>query len=242
MSEPFLYFKYREINNYSLDSLVRGTLYFAAPEELNDPFDCKLDIEKSILHAKTKLNSEQKRNLDRLLNYKKSHEVMQKSIGKIGVCSFSLDTKNVLMWSHYSNNHKGMTILYRFPEEYLNDEDYFLGNSEVKYENDPLTKWFINNAVKSEINSREYLFKLAIIILTSKNPKWYYEKEARIIRKESGIFSIKKEFIIQICFGLNTSQEDIELIREIVSHYNHKVTLCRVIRTESDFGIDIQEM
>ena len=114
-----LYFKYRDINKYSLDSLVKGSLYFASPEALNDPFDCKLDIQKSLLLAIKKLNSEQNRKLVDLVKDEQFYEKIQKAISRIGVCSFSLDTKNVLMWSHYSNNHKGMTILYRFPEEYL---------------------------------------------------------------------------------------------------------------------------
>ena len=37
-------FKYRAINDYSLDCLRNGRLYCAAPDSFNDPFDCKLGI------------------------------------------------------------------------------------------------------------------------------------------------------------------------------------------------------
>lgn len=241
MSE-YRFFKYRDINKYSLDSLVRGVLYFAPPAKLNDPFDCKLDIKKSILHAASKLKNEAAGNLIAFAEDEKLYENIRDDISRIGICSFSLDTKNVLMWSHYSNNHRGMTILYEFPEKYLNDKDLFIGITNVSYEEDSLTSWFMSIAEKTDMSTKDYILELAQVVLTSKNPEWEYEKEVRIIRPEPGIFEIENEFIKQICFGLHTPEEDIELVREIVSHYDHEVTLCKVIRTQSDFGIDLQEI
>ena len=46
----YQYFKFRVINKYLLESLMQGALYFASPEELNDPFDCNLDIKKAIIN------------------------------------------------------------------------------------------------------------------------------------------------------------------------------------------------
>jgi len=238
----YLFLKYREINKYSLDSLIKGRLYFSYPENLNDPFDCKLDIKKSILNAANKLVGNESKKLLALSENEDLYKNIQEDISRIGICSFSLDTKNVLMWSHYANNHKGMTILYNFPEEYLNDGKTFIGTTNVTYDEDSLTNWFFNIAAKEEMSFEDFIFELAKIILTSKNPQWSYEKEVRIIRKSPGTFCIKKEFVKQICFGLHTSQEDVELIKEIVSYYDHEVDLCKVVRTENDFGIDLQEI
>ena len=239
--KDYFYFKYRDINKYSLDSLIKGSLYFASPDKLNDPFDCRLDIKKSILHAASKLKGEQASKIIALSKDENLYESIKEDFSRIGVCSFSLDSKNVVMWSHYANNHKGITILYDFPEIYLNDKNKFIGITEVSYEEDPLTNWFVHIASKSKMILKDYIFELARLLLTSKDPGWAYENEVRIIRPTPGNFEIKKEFIKQICFGLHTPKEDIKLIKEIVSYYSHNVTLCKVVRTENDFGIDIEE-
>jgi hypothetical protein len=44
-------FKFRDIDKYTIDSLIKGTIFFSPPEKLNDPFDCNLDVKKSILNA-----------------------------------------------------------------------------------------------------------------------------------------------------------------------------------------------
>ena len=43
-NEDFLCFKFRAINKHLIESLVNPSLYFARPDTLNDPFDCRLDL------------------------------------------------------------------------------------------------------------------------------------------------------------------------------------------------------
>jgi hypothetical protein len=42
---------------------------------------------------------------------------------KVGVCSFSLSLDKPLctsaLWSHYADGHRGVCLLYRFPESFL---------------------------------------------------------------------------------------------------------------------------
>jgi hypothetical protein len=240
----YRYFKYRHINKYSIDSLVKGNLFFAAPEKLNDPFDCRLDIRKSIQNAASKVSDEKASLLYNFLKIEELLKRLQAAISQIGICSFSLDPKNVLMWSHYADAHKGMSILYDFPEKYLNDGEKFIGISDVSYEQDSLTNWFMELSGSLPIKSTDYdiAIELTKKLMTIKSPDWEYEKEVRIIRPKPGVLKINKEYISQICFGLHTTDCDIELIREIVSQYNHKVNLCKVVRTKQDFGIELVEI
>ena len=102
-------------------------------------FDKKMDGDeprhfKNCRKCKGKLKGQEANKLIALSKNDKLYENIQQDISRIGVCSFSLDTKNVLMWTHYSNNHKGMAILYRFPEDYLNDRNKFIGITNVTYE------------------------------------------------------------------------------------------------------------
>lgn len=241
MSEYRL-FKYRYINKNTLDSLIKGSLYFASPEKLNDPFDCKLDIKKSMLNASGRLKGDDANKILALSTNELLYKNIQTDISRIGICSFSLELKNVLLWSHYANDHKGISILYEFPEEYLNDGDKFIGTSDVTYEEDTLTNYFVNLISKNELSFREYAIDIAKVLISSKSPEWSYEKEIRIIRQEPGPLIIDKSFIKQICFGLHTSDSDKELLKEIVNQYDHEVELCEAVRTENDFGIDIKEI
>jgi len=238
----YRFFKYRDIDKYTLDSLIKGYLYFAPPEKLNDPFDCKPDIKKSMLNASGKLKDDEAHKLLVLSTNELLYKNIQADIARIGVCSFSLDLKNVLMWSHYANDHKGVSILYDFPKDYLDDEDKFIGIIKTSYEEDALTKYFVNLISKNELSLRDYAIGIAKVSVTSKSPVWEYEKEVRIIRLKSGSLIIDKTFIKQICFGLHTSEEDKDLIKEIIKNYDHKVELCEAVRTENDFGIDIKEI
>jgi len=56
---------------------------------------------------------------------------------------------------------------------------------------------------------------VAVFLLTAKSAVWRYEKEVRLVRNSPGILRIDPEFIEQICFGLQTPEADIELIRTL---------------------------
>ncbi len=60
-------FKFRSINKNFIDSLVMGTIYFSTPKRLNDPFDCKIDIKKSIIQASGKIDRNAKEELLELI-------------------------------------------------------------------------------------------------------------------------------------------------------------------------------
>jgi hypothetical protein len=51
MNSLYKYFKFTNINKNTIESLLKGTIYFCIPEKLNDPFDCNLDIEKAIKNS-----------------------------------------------------------------------------------------------------------------------------------------------------------------------------------------------
>ena len=38
--------KFRQINKRLIESLITGEVSFSSPENLNDPFDCQIDIKK----------------------------------------------------------------------------------------------------------------------------------------------------------------------------------------------------
>ena len=79
-------------------------------------------------------------------------------------------------------------------------------------------------------------------LVTSKAPTWSYEEEARIIRDVNGIYEIPREFLTHIIFGLQTSEADETLLRSIAEKYYDAVKFGKVVRTNDDFGIDVEEI
>jgi len=242
--EIYRYFKYRTINDNLLDSLSDGTLYFPPQSKLNDPFDCELDIKKAINNAKKSSNPDQAKELGKLLSDSKALDNFQENIDKLGICSFSeeINDSQTLLWAHYANDHKGICIMYEFPEAFLNNEDNILGTSRVTYKPNSLTEWFVELGDKLPISDEEFITTLLIRVLTAKSPPWEYEKEVRIIRPEHGLFKIEKEYIKQILFGLHSTESDIQKVRDAIKDYDHEVKLYKAVRGDDDFGINYIEL
>lgn len=111
--------------NYDLQNLKEGKIRVTNPGNLNDPFECnaicsdivdsldkKLDEFKDFFEFK-KINKED--------YIEKAHDELMKSyneklLSNLLICSFSESNDNILMWSHYSNCHKGFCIEYDFSQ------------------------------------------------------------------------------------------------------------------------------
>jgi len=238
MSESIL-FKFRVINKYLIDCLENGTLYFANPTRLNDPFDCQVDIKKAAEHAISRLSGKKKQNLSNLIKLKSLLDRIQNDIGNVGICSFSLNLVDILLWSHYADEHRGLCLMYEIPDDFFNDpKNQIIGVCAVEYGDNPLTDWFVRNASENiRIDLLEFTIELVKKIFSIKSKPWEYEKEVRIIREKEGALSIPKEFLKQVCFGMNTTESDISLIKKLLDDAGYSVNYCRIERTKEDFGI-----
>jgi hypothetical protein len=243
--EEFIYFKFRAINKYLIDSLVKGTLYFSLPAHLNDPFDCQIDIKKAAKHAISKLSGMKCDILKKISGPEGYFDEIQTRMKKVGICSFSLKLEDPLLWSHYADEHRGLCLTYQFPEDFLMDtSNRIVGVSQLEYDENPLTNWFIENAPEKYGTNFEDHFTTELLkkVLIIKGKGWSYEDEARIIREKEGNFPIPKKFLKQVCFGLNTSEHYISLIRQIIENSGYSVNYCQILRKEDDFGIKAVEI
>ena len=148
------------------------------------------------------------------------------------------------MWSHYAEEHKGVCLYYKFPHEFINyEQNKIFGISEVEYSENPLTEWFIENAEKfDKLDLIQFFSALGPKTLTIKSPAWEHEEEVRMVRPQKGFLKIEKDYLKQICFGLNTPDEDKELIVKIISDSKYQVTFCEACHSGSDFGLTIKEI
>lgn len=239
----YIIFKFRAINKHLLASLVNSEIYFAQPSCLNDPFDCRVEVFRALENAIIQSPPECHENLMKLRKMEVFFEKVQSDASRIGVGSFSLEINNPLMWSHYATNHRGVALMYSFPEAYFYaNEDRILGIDRVEYDTSPLTDWFVHQA-PSLGTIEEFGVALIKKILTIKAKPWEYENEVRILRSTPGVESIDRKHLRQVCFGIETAEADEALITKIIKQGQYDLTLCKMVRcSDTDFGIKPEEI
>ena len=236
----YIYKYYTNEKNRLQDTLTNQTVWFSRPMEFNDPFDCRLIVdttntEKEILDYVNYLcNQRPVSDVDRLkaqlnfLNseyrYEIANDSIQDAVSKSGVSCFSRINDSILMWSHYSNSHKGYCIKF----DLLEDQDFFMVPVIVDYKD--VYPYF------NYIRDRKYIFKY---IFGNKFCDWSYEKEIRIVRKEIGNVKLNPESIVEISFGIDCENSNIDLIKDICKSKNYKhIRFQKAKRKERDFQIE----
>ena len=195
-NEPYPHFIYKflpltpdktkdveHLSNY----LVESRLWLSSPASFNDPFGmrCRYIFEGKSLDKRKHLDNRFKM-LDPNLPKKEREKIISNSltskqpltetleniheqhIKENGVCCFSEDTRNFLMWSHYGSNHTGISLQFQIAQDML----IFTHANKVKYSDEyPVIDYLKNN----DLN------KAMAQTLFHKSGDWAYEEERRII-------------------------------------------------------------
>lgn len=206
------YLSFRPINKYLLSDLINEEITLSDPEKFNDPYDTLL----------YKYLEFYKMNIMKDLNYDISP--LYKAYKHIRVRCFVkaiprpsdgiVDTfRNILMWSHYADDHKGICIRYKFDfsSNQNNDEGF-------RYFN-----WF-HTAYSAEIVLDNINPSRPSILLSTKHDSWKYEQEVRLIHFEpnSNDSHIQVPLtklggqIEAVFFGLRCEEHDKETIKSIL--------------------------
>ncbi len=133
---PKTLYKYRDWSNkFHRRIITKQEIFFAKPSDFNDPFDSNIPIRWDLMTEEDcyKMNlklinpllkdKDQKKveeyarqvtknktlwHPDKLK--KETSDQIQKWVNLIGLVSLSSSRDNILMWSHYANNHNGFAI------------------------------------------------------------------------------------------------------------------------------------
>jgi len=219
------YYKYRAFDEFTDRIITNSSLYYASPHDFNDPFDCQLSFRESYSKKEIreffidfltrrpdfplplkKLISEYGKS-EQFINFAKQH--MNKFIQNVGIVSLSKNYNNILMWSHYADNHKGLVFEFSEIQKY-NKISKMIGTS-ITYKNSYDLLSYTPASKEDQINELEKLF-------LTKHNHWIYEEEFRLIDFSfQGEKEFPKEILTSIIFGLNTKQSDID----------HMIQLCK---------------
>lgn len=217
-----------ETKSRTLEIIEKQELYFSSIEGFNDPFDGKVHLNfageldeirasqirvqyveklKKNKYEGISIESAKKLVFDKIvpefIESQKLKNIRLKRIQDIhnekGVLSLSAKNDNILMWSHYTHNHRGICFGFEFSGEPFNKI------KRVRYQShyDDIPAWLHTD---NEIVNR---------ILFSKALDWQYEEEYRIIKDYAGSQKLPKNSIKEIIFGSKMEKNDRNEIIEI---------------------------
>lgn len=244
--DPNIFFKYTSIDKYTIPNLENQELYFSHPSEFNDPFDSKynliykgerddwvhflrkngkgnpIEINHTIENQIKKGVLKNKKGNILFNHQKKGLRIFNDNMQSINdeeslrACCFSKDKDNILMWSHYANEHKGICLCFKSKQI---DKGNFLVLDSDQHPLFPV-KYDVN--LPKQVNMlSNYNPKDLMDFVCTKYCDWKYEKEYRLIlffKNFDGKFTknFRKQDLEGIIFGLNTPIEDIENIYDTI--------------------------
>lgn len=203
--------RYQSINKLTIANLIHKKNWASNTSKFNDPFEFQLRSDFTINEKGQYLINSQEEN-----DIRKN---IKNLISKFGVISYSETENNILLWSHYSDNHKGMCLVFDI------QEDPSLAIFKVEYED--------------LIYPIEFKFDYNLIgILTTKSKAWSYEKEHRQIFKIGECHYDFPNTLKEIIFGCQTSIKDIEIVVKICeSIYQNKVIFSKMFIQQDTFNL-----
>jgi hypothetical protein len=247
---PIVY-KYTRIENFER-MISNSSILFKNPSLFNDPYDCYLDL---ISFEKVPLNFRQNI-IDRFrpfLSDTKVTEIIKQletksdiEITKIfrdeafpieqsalAVTCFSEKNDNLLMWSHYSDSHRGICLGFDLQKLYLNFKKYHPALIKVKYTDQLERIDYFSEKKKAIIN----WFRI-------KSDSWSYEKEVRIVLTNLKMDPTKHiaipfdtETINSIYLGTNIKPGDENTIRLLAFKLLPKAKIFNMRLKEDSFSL-----
>lgn len=239
---PQFIYKYRALNTNTDKIFENSELWFSNPYDFNDPFDCQVIVDTK--NSEVEIANFLRQNAPRMLSadVKKFAKVcsknpikwnkmvtttIYKSINKKGVCCFAGNNDNILMWSHYTNSHKGICLKF----DILADSDLFSFPFHVKYSKDyPYYNHLKDNS------------QLVKFLMQTKADIWEYEGEIRVLKFNAGIYQFKKKALKEICFGCNCTQDDITRVKNLVAANNFNVVFTKATKATKQYRLNIKKL
>jgi hypothetical protein len=252
MTIPTKLYKYESFNTYSLSNLKAQSIYFSSPKEFNDPFDCSIAFDLNDVSEKAfiklynfyldsypnkklfiKKFGENPNNkfktylLDVLENTLR--ESKERMLKERGISCLSEINDDILMWSHYSDSHKGFCL------EFDSSHDPFHKAIKVDYStNFPK----INPELFILYEESKEIMKM----FTTKYSCWEHEQEWRIFHNDVGtLYGYPSEALTGIFFGSEMPDTHIEIIALVIQGQNPNVKFYRTKKSKSTFGVNFEK-
>ena len=245
---PHHLFKYKPCNVQHLRSfIVDSLLYLSARSELNDPFDVKsvLDFTKVAHHPPSYFkhlfkdrgltHTKRKEIKNRLYSPEKIKNAIQNHLNKemegTGFHSFTKSHRDLLMWSHYADGHRGVCMVFST----AHDIDTFISALPVSYQQSlPVIEY--SQDIGGDLVKKAFL---------TKAKPWRYEDERRIFcpKLAKKFLYFDPASLVGLIFGANISTENEENIRGLIDERVAKglppLKIYRAYQSENEYKLRI---
>lgn len=240
-NRPLMY-KYRPDNQNTLRILRNQEMYFSFVADFNDPFDCRVTVdckgtEEDWIRYSENLPIPIPQNIKTVtINYLRSINFdpekirtlcKQQNFRTIVVYCLSEVHNNILMWSHYSNCHRGLCLGFGTEIEgnslgiKINDPtanqypaplfDDFLPLTKVSYQNELPKPYDIFTGDTDAL----------VAFMKTKARNWEYEKERRIIvpyrELNKNVVTFAKESLREVIIGCRVHDDFRKEVLDIIS-------------------------
>ena len=256
-------YKFRTWNDiehyrYHKKLLIDREMYFSSPQSFNDPFDCCVVTDYSMLQKNPELQQTHFRSIivrtfpnitEQQINEKveqlikdsrfndpqwillanqKQRESFYKSYG---VFSFSKTKSNILLWSHYADSHQGFCLGFdlRLIKNHLENK---VGGCDVFYS--------VDYPKIPPINSTDNQFMQQI---STKSIDWKYEEEFRlfIVGAEQSI-EVPKQCFKEITLGCKMENKYKKEIIDFIKKEIPEMRVIQAIQSDDKFQLTFENI
>ena len=241
-------YKYKNCNVSHLRNLiVDSCFYLSSRHELNDPFDVRSVVDfidggidrvayLNKLFTQFKSRHKDRKEISQRLYSpavieQEIRNHLNSAVDSTGVHSFATSPRNLLLWSHYADSHKGVCLVY----ETAKDLNTFVKALPVEY-----SKYF--PVIKYTQDIAGDLIRKAFL---TKAIDWKYEKERRIFEtKRAGHYmSYSPHALVGLILGAKISPADEAMVQNVlVERESKKHPPLRVYRAtcqESAYSVKV---
>lgn len=235
-----------------VEELLSGVAFLPSPNDFNDPFDClpvpvtpdtpeemallgENFIERMVAAVDEDTPERVRAFMGAALKHLTPEQVRElvrsslvDSMKQLGIFCMAENHTNVLMWSHYANNHRGIALRFETRRQAVGG----------------LQPWFKVNYQKQRPELRRFFHKETsvidlVIALCTKAEFWAYEQEWRIIGTSHAHKRLRFDanVITGLILGAKTSAEDEAWLRKNIEGRN--IELLRAVPSHKTFDLEI---
>lgn|GEM_PF-3257466 len=231
-------FKYYPIGKNQLNALAQGKLWYSKPARFNDPFDTRFYVDGRAYTYENELDTNKLSEAfgsdmsdaiaTKSVSLRSELEQFKREIEELGILSLATSNKNLLMWSHYADEHYGMCM------EFVRKEGSKLADDietrPIHYtDNHPtLAPKALLDFDKKMSSKRRILY--------AKSKHWEYEEEWRHILEVGDQLYPWPAPLKAVYFGCKVEMQDINLVKKVIN--NSDVKYYKADLNKSTFGIN----
>lgn len=237
-------------------------LLYSNPNAFNDPYDCLCILDYDFSKVKrahlegmlgeriTNKNFSERKDqyIRRLKELPEIKEWGDQSRSEFYVTCFNNNPLNILMWSHYAQNHEGFMLEFKFKKIqnfYANLPMPVFYNEEF-----PILRYPFNLTTEDCLKNPNYGSELIIKRLLNKALVWEYEQEFRLPNKKDvleksnrALIEFKPELISSVVLGARTKSIHREKIKAAVDSFkkvnNVKVEIFQAHLAQKSYSLEV---